>query len=105
MTDIVRGRPSLLRRRLGWPFARLFEDMFEELEDEAPERAGIARRFVPAIDVSQSDREVTPSAAVPGDLIVSRRAGVPGRVGSFFLAEVCAPEALLCLLKRTDVVR
>lgn len=65
MADIVRRRPSGLRRRLGWPFGSLFEDLFEGLEEEMPELRG-ERRFVPAIDVSESENEVTLTAEVPG---------------------------------------
>ncbi len=66
MAEIVRRRPRWLGRTTGWPFQRLFEEMFEDFgESFLPER-WTERRFVPAIDVSEDENELTITAELPG---------------------------------------
>lgn len=64
---------------MGWPF-RLFEDLFEGLEESEWPTLAREGRFVPAIDVSESEDAVTLTAEVPGmdkdDLEVSVDNGV-----------------------------
>jgi len=66
MADTAR-RPTSLTRYFGGPFQRLFEDFFEDLENESgltEYRPG--RRFVPAIDVTEDEEALTLTAEVPG---------------------------------------
>jgi len=67
MADIVKRRPGALSRYFGWPFQRLFEEMFEDWDRESllPDlRQG--GRFVPAIDVTEDENNVALTAEIPG---------------------------------------
>jgi len=67
MADIVKRRPGALSAYFGWPFQRLFEEMFEDWDRESPLpdlRRGA--RFVPAIDVTEDENSVTLTAEIPG---------------------------------------
>jgi len=67
MADIIRRTPRALRR-WDWPFGRMFEDLFEGLENEFgrwPVHL-TERRFLPAIDVTEDDSAVTVTAEVAG---------------------------------------
>ena len=67
MADIVRRRPSALRRGLEWPFRSVFDDLFERFGDEfVLPQVWAERTFVPAIDVSEDDESLTLTAEVPG---------------------------------------
>lgn len=65
MADLIRRKPADVVRRFGWPFGRMFEDLFEGLEDRLPEFYGDSR-FVPAIDVTEDENAVVLTAEVPG---------------------------------------
>jgi len=67
MADIIRRRPSHLRR-WEWPFGHLFEDVFESFEDEFGRLPVLwtDRRFMPAIDVSEDENSLTLTAEIPG---------------------------------------
>ena len=81
MADIVRRRPLGLSRRFGWPLGRLFDEMLSDFGGnlDLPE-AYVEGRFVPAIDISESEDAVTLTAEAPGmgkdDLEVSVDNGV-----------------------------
>ncbi len=67
MADIIRRRPRALTRTYGWPFRRLFEDLFEGWEGERglPE-LWAEGRVVPAIDVTEDADGLTLTAEIPG---------------------------------------
>ena len=82
MANALRRRPSSTARWLDWPFRRLFEDLYQGVEDEAdrwPHLWGEGR-FVPAVDVFEDQDQVVLTAEVPGmareDLDVSVDNGV-----------------------------
>ncbi len=70
MADVERrnrGR-SPARRRWRSPFTRFFDDIMSDLESELPEvgDAFSGRRFAPAIDVYEDDKQVGIKAELPG---------------------------------------
>ncbi len=68
MTGIVCRRPRPLAQRWSWPLGRLFEDVFEGLEDQGvrlPQLWGEGQ-FVPALDVTEDDEGLTLTAEMPG---------------------------------------
>ena len=68
MADLIRRRPLVMSRELGWPFRRLFEDVFQGAEREwngLPE-LWAEGKFVPAIDVKEDEDALTLSAEIPG---------------------------------------
>jgi len=82
MANGLQRRPLSVGRWLDWPFRRLFEDLYQGVEDEAgrlPQLWGEGR-FVPAVDVSEDENRVVLTAEVPGisadDLDVSVDNGV-----------------------------
>lgn len=67
MTDIIRRRPLAVSRRFGWPLGHLFEDLLVEMKGDMRLPEGyVEGRFVPAIDISESEDTVTLTAEVPG---------------------------------------
>ena len=82
MANALQRRPSSTARWLDWPFRRLFEDLYQGVEDEThrlPQLYGEGR-FVPAVDVTEDEDHVVLTAEVPGmspdDLDVSVDNGV-----------------------------
>ena len=82
MVDGLQRRQQGLARWSDWPFHRLFEDLYQGVEDEAvrlPQLWGEGH-FVPAVDVSEDEDHVILTAEVPGmgreDLDVSVDNGV-----------------------------
>ena len=81
MADIER-RNRRSPRRWRSPFTRFFEDFMTDLESEMPEAADwLGRsRFVPAMDVSETEDEVTVTAELQGvtkdDLDITVHQGV-----------------------------
>jgi len=68
MANGLQRRNPTGSRWLDWPFRRLFEDLYQGVEDEAgrlPQLWGEGR-FVPAVDVSEDEEHVTLTAEVPG---------------------------------------
>ena len=68
MANALQRRPRSLARWMEWPFRRLFDDLYQGLEEEGdlwPQLWG-EQRFVPAIDVSEGEGDVVLTAEVPG---------------------------------------
>ena len=68
MAEIMRREPWPLGRNWGQPFRRLFDDIVEGLEEERrmmPE-LWAEKRFLPAIDVKEDEKEVVLTAEFPG---------------------------------------
>jgi len=67
MADIVRRRPLAVSRRFGWPLGSLFENLLAEIEGDTRLPEGyVEGRFIPAIDISESEDAVTLTAEAPG---------------------------------------
>ena len=67
MANGLQRRNPTGSRWLDWPFRRLFEDLYQGVEDEAgrlPQLWGEGR-FVPAVDVSEDEDHVILTAEVP----------------------------------------
>jgi HSP20 family protein len=71
MGKLERRRPERergLSRRWRSPFTRFFEDFLSDMESEFPEVTGWTGRgrFTPALDVEETEDNITVSAEVPG---------------------------------------
>ena len=68
MANGLQKRQAGTSRWADWPFRRLFEDLYQGVEDEThrlPQLWGEGR-FVPAVDVSEDEDHVILTAEVPG---------------------------------------